>query len=204
MDRLRTRRAEQAEGTRAALVDAARPLFAERGYAAVGTEEIVAAARVTRGALYYHFEDKRDLFRAVYATVDRELVEGVARLVAAEPDPWQRLLAGGDAFLDACVDPALQRIVFLDAPSVLGWREWHEAGEAASALGVVEAGLTAAADAGLVDLANVAVFAHLILGALNEAGMFIAHSEDPESTRDDVGRAVRELLGGMRVHPPRE
>src|SRR3954451_6225028 len=180
MDRMKTRRAEQAEGTRSALIEAARPLFAERGYSDVATEEIVAAARVTRGALYYHFEDKRDLFRAVYAEVDRELVEGIARVALAESDPWQRLIAGFDAFLDACVDPALQRIVFLDAPSVLGWREWHEAAEEASALGVVEFALQSAADAGTVKLSNAGVFAHLILGALNEAGMFIAHSEEPK------------------------
>src|SRR3712207_4169571 len=148
MDRVRTRRAEQAEGTRGALIEAGRALFADRGYAAVGTEQIVAAARGKRGALDYHFEDKRDLFRAVFAEVDRELVEGVARVALEEPDPWQRLAAGCDAFLDACIDPTLQRIVFLDAPSVLGWREWHEAGEAASALGVIEFGLQAAADAG--------------------------------------------------------
>jgi AcrR family transcriptional regulator len=198
MDRLKTRRAEQAEGTRAALIEAARPLFAERGYAAVGTEEIVAAARVTRGALYYHFEDKRDLFRAVYAEVDRELVEGVARVALDEPDPWKRLLAGCDAFLDACIDPALQRIVFLDAPSVLGWREWHEAADAASALGLLEFGLQGAVDAGHMKIADASVFAHLVLGALNEAGMFIAHSDDPKRARDSVGGAMRDLLEGMR------
>jgi AcrR family transcriptional regulator len=198
MDRASTRRAEQAEGTRAALIDAARPLFAERGYAAVGTEEIVAAARVTRGALYYHFEDKRDLFRAVYAVVDRELIQGVAQVALEQEDPWLRLLAGCDAFLDACIDPALQRIVFLDAPSVLGWREWHEAAEEASALGVVEFALQSAADAGVIGLSNASVFAHLILGALNEAGLFIAHSEDQRQARDDVAVAMRELLEGMR------
>ena len=196
---MKTRRAEQAEGTRAGLVDAGRALFADRGYAGVGTEEIVAAARVTRGALYYHFEDKRDLFRAVFAEVDRELVEGVARVALEEPDPWLRLIAGCDAFLDACIDPALQRIVFLDAPSVLGWREWHETSEAASALGVVEFGLQAAADAGVIRVSNVPVFAHLVLGALNEAGMFIAHSEDAASTRAEVGAAMRELLEGLRT-----
>ena len=199
MDRMKTRRAEQAEGTRAALIDAARPLFAERGYADVGTEQIVAAARVTRGALYYHFEDKRDLFRAVFAAVDQELVEGVARVALAEADEWRRLLAGCEAFLDACIDPALQRIVFLDAPSVLGWREWHEAGEAATALGVIEFGLQAATDAGVISVGNVAAFAHLVLGALNEAGMFIAHAEDPAQAQADMGGAMRELLDGVRA-----
>jgi AcrR family transcriptional regulator len=199
MDRMKTRRAEQAEGTRAALVDAARPLFAERGFASVGTEEIVAAARLTRGALYYHFDDKRDLFRAVFAEADRELVEHIAGVALGQPDPWQRLVDGYEAFLDASVDPALQRIVFLDAPSVLGWREWMDAGEAASGLAVIEAGLTAAVDAGVLRVDNVPVFAHLMLGALNEAGMFIAHAEDPERTRREVGASILQLLEGLRA-----
>src|SRR3954465_11145282 len=194
MDRMKTRRAEQAEGTRSALIEAARPLFAERGYADVATEEIVAAARVTRGALYYHFEDKRDLFRAVYAEGDRELVEGIARVALAESDPWQRLIAGLDAFLDACVAPALQRIVFLDAPSVLGWREWHEAAEEASALGLAAVGLQAAAEAGLVAVSNVAGVPHLVLGALNEAGKLIAHSEQPKQARAYLRVALGLLL----------
>jgi hypothetical protein len=88
--------------------------------------------------------------------------------------------------------------VFLDAPSVLGWREWHEAAEAASALGVIEFGLQAAAEAGVVRVGNVPVFAHLVLGALNEAGMFIAHADDPRTARDDVGESMRELLDGLR------
>jgi AcrR family transcriptional regulator len=199
MDRMKTRRAEQAEGTRAALVDAARPLFAERGFASVGTEEIVAAARLTRGALYYHFDDKRDLFRAVFAEADRELVEHIAGVALRQQDPWQRLVDGYEAFLDASVDPALQRIVFLDAPSVLGWREWMDAGEAASGLAVIEAGLTAAVDAGVLRVDNVPVFAHLMLGALNEAGMFIAHAEDPERTRREVGASILQLLEGLRA-----
>ncbi|MEA2480167.1 MAG: hypothetical protein QOJ07_2089 [Thermoleophilaceae bacterium] len=199
MDSPRTRRDEQRENTRSALIAAARPLFAERGYGAVGTEQIVAAARLTRGALYYHFEDKRDLFRAVFEVTDRELVEGVARSALAEEDPWQRLVVGCEAFLDACLDPSLRRIVFLDAPSVLGWREWHELGEAASALGLIEFGLQGAADAGLVQIDNVAVFAHLVLGALNEAGMFIAHADDPAEARREAGRALLQLLAGLRT-----
>jgi AcrR family transcriptional regulator len=199
MDRMKTRRAEQAEGTRSALVDAARPLFAERGFADVGTEEIVAAARLTRGALYYHFEDKRDLFRAVFADVDRELVERIAAVALAEEDPWQRLVAGSEAFLDACVEPATQRIVFLDAPSVLGWHEWTQAGEAASALGVLELGLSAAADEGVLRIDNVPVFAHLMLGALNEAGLFIAHADDPQRARREVGASLLQLLEGLRA-----
>ena len=196
---MKTRRAEQAEGTRGALIDAGRALFAERGFGGVATEEIVAAARVTRGALYYHFEDKRDLFRAVFAEVDRELVEGIAREALEQAtEPWDQLVVGCNAFLDSCVDPATQRIVFLDAPSVLGWREWHEAAEEVSALGVIEFSLNAAAEAGVLRVDNVPVFAHLVLGALNEAGMFIAHAEDPRRARDEVGASMLQLLEGLR------
>jgi AcrR family transcriptional regulator len=199
MDVPRTRRAEQSEATRGALVQAARPLFAEHGYGQVGTEQIVAAARMTRGALYYHFEDKRDLFRAVFAAADGDLVQRVAERALAEEDPWQRLLVGCEAFLDACLDPSLRRIVFLDAPSVLGWREWHEASEAASGLGLIEFGLQGAVDAGVMKIDNVAVFAHLVLGALNEAGMFLAHAEDTAAARRDAGVALLQLLEGLRA-----
>ena len=121
-------KAEQSEATRAALIAAAHSLFAERGYAAVGTEEIVRAAGLTRGALYHHFAGKLELFQAVYEDVERRLVEQIA--ASAMPgagDPLQALHAGAQAFLDACEDPAVQRIALLDAPSVLGWeRGLHE------------------------------------------------------------------------------
>src|SRR6266566_4326676 len=105
----RTLKAEQAEATRAALIAAARALFAERGYAAVGTEEIVRAAGVTRGALYHHFAGKQELFQAVYESVEQQLVEQIAAsALAGASDPLEALRAGAQAFLDACEDPAVQ------------------------------------------------------------------------------------------------
>src|SRR4051812_23105210 len=106
----------RAETTRAELVRVARGLFAERGYADVGTEEIVRAARVTRGALYHHFTDKRDLFRAVHEQVESELVESIGRRIGAVEDPGELLVTGVRVFLDECVDPAFMRISLLDAP----------------------------------------------------------------------------------------
>ena len=194
----RSLKAERAEATRAALVGAARPLFAERGYAEVGTEEIVAAARVTRGALYHHFRDKRDLFRAVFAEVDRELVEDLAKAALAEEDPWRRLEKGCQRFLDGCLDQAVQRIVYLDAPSVLGWTEWRQA-EGDSAVGLIAFGLDQAAEAGLIAEGDNAVFAHLVMGALNEGGMLIANADDTARARREVGEAVDRLLAGLRA-----
>src|SRR5947208_9897321 len=99
----RTLKAEQSEATRGALVAAARELFAERGYAAVGTEEIVRAAGVTRGALYHHFSGKKQLFQAVYEDVEQKLVERIAEsAISSASDPLQALHAGAQAFLDAC------------------------------------------------------------------------------------------------------
>src|SRR5918992_3147393 len=100
----------QPEATRAALVSAARALFAERGYTGVGTEEIVQRAGVTRGALYHHFGDKKDLLRAVLHDLARELAEASATAALRESDQWRQILAAVDAFLDACTDPAVQQI----------------------------------------------------------------------------------------------
>ena len=123
-------RKERSEATRTALVAAGRELFAHRGYGAVGTEEIVRLARVTRGALYHHFNGKDDLFEAVVEEVERELTERIAAEAAARAaDPWGAMVAGAGAFLDASLEPAVQRIILLDAPAVLGWETWREIGE---------------------------------------------------------------------------
>src|SRR2546425_8861585 len=113
------RKAEQSQATRAALLRVARDLFGERGYSGASREEIVARAGVTRGALQYHFGRKEDLFRAVLDEEERALAVKIASAALAYDDAWQRLKAGCQAFLDACLDPAMQRIVLLDAPSVV-------------------------------------------------------------------------------------
>ena len=199
----RSRKAEQSETTRADLIRAARDLFGERGYGGVATEEIVAAARVTRGALYHHFRDKRDLFRAVFLDADRAMMQGVAEKALAEEDAWERLRVGTAAFLDACLDRSVQRIVFVDAPAVLGFEEWHSSEPADSARGLMAFALQGAADAGLLRAGNVWVFANLVLGAMNEAGMLIANSDDPQGSRAQVGEALAELLEGLRAEPER-
>src|SRR3982750_1415055 len=109
-------KAEQSELTQGALLTAARELFTEKGYAATATEEIVQQAGVTRGALYHHFRDKEELFQAVFEEAERGLVETVRTAAdSAQTDPWQGFLVGCQAFLDACLEPAVQRIVLLDA-----------------------------------------------------------------------------------------
>lgn len=190
--------ATQAAATRSQLVAVARRLFAEKGYAATATEEIVVAAGVTRGALYYHFRDKQDLFRAVLVAVEDELHERVTAVVMAEPEMWDGLLAGCAAFLDAARDPAVRQIALVDAPAVLGWDEWREVGGRArfEFFALAFEWLIRAGD---VPDVPVAPLAHVLIGALNEGARYVARAVDPDAARDEVFAAVTRLLDGLRA-----
>jgi AcrR family transcriptional regulator len=188
---------ERAAATRAELMRAARELFAARGYADVGTEEIVRAAHVTRGALYHHFTDKRDLFRAVHEQLADELLVGIGARLADVEDPWEALVTGVRAFLDACTDPALVRISHLDAPAVLGWAEWREI-DARHWLGLVSSGLQEAMDAGVFAPRDVRPLAHMLLAAFAEAALLIANAPDPAAARREVEAPLLALLEGLR------
>jgi AcrR family transcriptional regulator len=188
--------AERSQSTRAALMAAARPLFAERGYAGVGTEEIVRAAGLTRGALYHQFGGKRHLFEAVYEQIEHELAERIGSAALAAADPLQAMQIGIEMFLDACLEPEVQRILLIDAPAVLGWERWREIG-AEAGLGLIEATLQAAIDAGTIKAQPVKPLAHVVMGALDESAMVVARADDPGATRIEVAAALRSLLDGL-------
>jgi AcrR family transcriptional regulator len=182
-------------------VAAARELFAERGYAGVGTEEIVRAAGVTRGALYHHYDGKRELLEAVYEQIEREITERIASEALSGPDPVEALRAGARAFLDHCLEPEVQRIVLLDAPAVLGWERWRDIG-ARYGLGLIEAALGAAMESGEIAPAPVKPLAHVLMGALDEAAMVVARAEDPVAARDEMETVLGGILDGLRSGAP--
>jgi AcrR family transcriptional regulator len=192
------RREAEAQATREALIRAALELFTRRGYADVGTEEIVARAKVTRGALYHHFEDKRDLFRAVFERVEKELMERIGSTMEAVDDPWDLMLAGMRAFLDACEEPAVKQISLTDAPAVLGWQEWREI-DNRHGLGLTRAALQNAVDAGAMRPIAVEPMAHLFVAALSEAAFVIAHADQPPKARAEVEEALVQLVEGLEV-----
>jgi AcrR family transcriptional regulator len=194
----KTRREEHSEATRNALIGAARELFAERGYSGVATEEIVRNARVTRGALYHHFKDKQELFRAVCEELQGEVSERIAAAASAEPRPERHLEVGCEAFLDICLEPAVQRIVLLDAPSVLGWDAWHELDER-HALGMIREALEAGMAEGYLDRQPTHPLALLLLGALNEGALSIARADDVRKARREVGASLARLLDGLKA-----
>lgn len=197
----KNKKVEQAEVTRGVLIRVARVLFTDKGYAATATEDIVQRAGVTRGALYHHFRDKLELFQAVFEDVESELVETVRTASAkTQTEPWAGLIVGCQAFLDACLEPTVQRIVLVDAPSVLGWETWRRI-DAEYGVGLIRHSLLAAMEAGEIARVPVDPLAHVVLGALNEAALLIARAENRQEAREEVGAVIERLLTGLKSAP---
>ena len=155
---------------------------------------------MTRGALYHHFEDKRDLFRALVEELEGELeglVLGVAREVYEKGgDVGEAYAAGFGAFLDACARPEFGRVLFVDGPSALGWEEWHEI-DARYALAQTEAGLRALISSGRMEDRPVEPLARLLHGASIEAALYVAAAGDKEKAKQEAQEAMGWLFGGM-------
>jgi AcrR family transcriptional regulator len=194
----RTTKAAQSEATRTKLLAEARALFADRGYAHVGTEEIVRAAGVTRGALYHQFADKRDLFAAVFEELESELILESANRMAGAKDPLEAMKAACRGWLEACSRPEAQQIVLLDAPAVLGYETWREIGER-HGLGAVMASVQAAIDAGVMEAQPVRPLAHVLVGALDEAALYVARAEDPQSALAEMDAVLSRMVDTRRA-----
>ena len=190
--------ADRSAATRDALVAAARPLFTEHGFGGVGTETIVRAAGVTRGALYHQFADKTELFAAVFEEVEQGITAHIGAVIAesGESDPLAALSLGASAWLDACADPEVQRIVLIEAPAVLGWQRWREIGMRYG-IGLVEAVLHNAIETGRVPAQPVGALAHVLIGAMDEAALYVAQADDPATARAEAGAVVDTLLAGL-------
>lgn len=192
--------AGRAEATRAALVAAARRLFVEKGYFATGTEEIVAAAGVgTRGALYHHFANKQALFMAVFQEVEEQLH-------AAAPKPEQTrdalsaLSAGLLRYLKSSLTGEVQRILLIEGPAVLGWKEWRDL-QVQFGLGEIRDLLEQAVSEGTLTPQPLDVLAHILLAATDEAALFIANAANPGDARDQAVLVLSQLLQGLRTRP---
>lgn len=190
-------KAAQSEATRARLLAAGRELFGVRGYADVGTEELVRAAGVTRGALYHQFTDKRALFRAVLEELEQEVIAQAATEMAGHTDDMVAALkAGCRGWLVACAAPAVERILLVDAPAVLGWDEWRAIGEQ-HGLGVVKASLQHGMATGALAVQPIDPLAHVIVGALDEAALYVARAEDREVALRETTAIVDRLVDSM-------
>ncbi|GAB19979.1 putative TetR family transcriptional regulator [Gordonia effusa NBRC 100432] len=198
----RRTQAERTAATRQALRKAARGLFAEHGFAAVSTQMIVDAAGVSRGALYHQFDDKVGLFAAVFDDVESEVIAATASAMSkADPDdPLGALVIGFDDFVAQLADPALNRIILIDAPAVLGWQEWRARGEQYG-FSVVEAVLGQAVELGQLRRQPLRPLAHLVIGAVDELALYISRADDPVRARRETRDVIEQLISALATTP---
>ncbi|MEW6737460.1 MAG: TetR family transcriptional regulator [Acidobacteriota bacterium] len=187
---------ERSEATTRALITAATSLFATNGFAGTSLDDILGIAMVTRGALYHHFESKTDLFRAVFEEQEQALSAVIVAAASGARDAWTAFRRGCEAFLTACLDPVVQRIILIDAPAVLGWEVMREI-ESRYALAMLRSGLERAIAEGKISRRPVEPLAHLLLGALSECAMAIARAPDAKATMQEARRELDRLLTAL-------
>ncbi|UDM50375.1 TetR/AcrR family transcriptional regulator [Cupriavidus sp. MP-37] len=187
---------ERTEATRQALTDAARALFVSRGYADTSTPDVCAAAGITRGALYHHFADKRDLFRHVLAEEAAAVAADIEAATPAGQDPAEALLGGAQAYLQAMTVPGRTRLLLVEGPAVLGLREMLALDEANAARTLRDGLEAAGVDAGGV--------APLLSAAFDRAALEIEAGADATRVRDAMLWLLRRVLGqgGDRARGP--
>lgn len=199
MNLVKSRREEAVDATRAALLESALRLFAERGFAGTSLEDVVREARVTKGALYHHFKGgKLALFEAVFEEVDLRLAERIAAAVPPDAAPWELVEAGLDAYLEACAEPVVRRIIFQEGPVALGWARWREL-DGCSARDLLALALQGLLDAGEIRPQPAELLTRLVFSTLGEAGMSVAEAEDQEVARAQARDLLLGLLNGLRA-----
>jgi len=171
-------KAEQTLRTRRIILDRARHLFATKGYAATGTEEIISELAITRGALYHQFNDKLGVFKAVISEAYGEITAYIKDRIQPLDDNWEQLIVGCQAFLEIAQQEELRRLVFIEAPAVLAadtLAEFDQYG-----FGLLHESIRIAVNEGKLNTINAEGFAHLVNGSLNELAAWVAQSNDPK------------------------
>lgn len=195
-----TRRQDYSSSTKRALIDNATNLFTDHGYAGTSLDEVVAAARVTKGAFYHHYPSKLALFEAVFDRVQGTTTAKVEKAIEASKDPWERAQIGLEKFLEVCREPGYRRICLQEGPVALGHERWHEA-EKSSTLGIVQRTVDALLEdlGGGEDLNE--AFGIVFYGSIKSASEYVADAEDPSAASEEVQAAIGAILAGMRLLP---
>jgi AcrR family transcriptional regulator len=193
------KRAAQGRATRGQLIEVATRLFAEHGYEGTSIEAVLSAAGVSRGALYHHFAGKEALFEAVVSAVSEQVTVKLTETVQGCADPLDAMRTAALAWIDLAADPVIQRVVLVDAPSVLGWDRWRAMDDGRT-LGAMRVMLQAISDSGRLPAELVGPFSHMILAALDEIALVIARAPDSEAAVAEGRTAVQALLDRL-LHP---
>lgn len=193
----RRTQAERTEATTTALVDAARELFARDGYAATSLDAVAASARVTKGAVYHHFQGKRHLFEAVFAREVERLCAVMPAVYASKRDPWDAFEACCRAFLEECLEPGLQRIMLLDALAAMGWEGVRRM--EAPMMELMEIAVTRAVASGRIAPRPAAPLAVFLYGALCETSMNVARADNQKVAHRKALTELSHVLNGLRL-----
>ena len=192
-----SRRAQYSASTQRALVDVARDLFSRKGYAGTSLDEIVAGARVTKGALYHHFSGKQALFEAVFERVEEDAAKRIRKAIKGAKDPWDQVSAGIRAFFDVARGSEYRRIVVQEGPAVLGYERYREQ-EERTTFSIVQELVGAVVPAELFPKSLTDTLARLFFGAMSAAGTQLSTAEDPEEASNDLETVLGFVLTGMR------
>ena len=184
--------------THAHILDAATVLFAARGFAAVTTPEVAAAAGVAQGSVFHHFPTKRDLFVAVHNRFQLRLIEGIDAAAASARDPWSRFDAIWRAYLAATEDPAMRRILLLDGPRVIGLDGLRRQ-DRDTAFAFLMREVAALQEARLIRPDSVRALTVLLFGALDQAAFEIADFPDDRDLRRRLVDGFAALLERLRA-----
>jgi AcrR family transcriptional regulator len=187
------RNSERGAATREQFLVVATRLFAEHGYDDTSIEAVLQESGASRGSLYHHFKGKDSLFEAVLEAVETDVGQRTTAEAAGAADAYQVLRAGCLAWIRLAGDPVVQRILLIDAPSVLGWQRWREM-EERHALGMIKAVVGEIARTGRLTPDLVDMFAHMLLASINEIALFIARADDPAAAMQSGTAAIEELL----------
>ncbi|MFG2002763.1 TetR/AcrR family transcriptional regulator [Spirillospora sp. NPDC048911] len=203
MSRVKSRREQYSDETRAALLDAATRRFAERGFAKTSLEDVATDIRATRGAVYHHFPNKTALFEAVFDALETEMIRQVVEVAAGETDPWLSAMGAMEQFLDGSCDPVYGRIVWQEAPIAMGWQRWREC-EEKYAYGLIEQMIQALRESGDLPSLPLEPVSRITFHILGAAGMALAEAspEDKPRVRDEYARVIRHLLNSSRTPRP--
>jgi len=193
----RSRREEYTEATRQALLSAGRDIFATEGYQAAGIEAISRAARVTRGAFYHHFEDKKALFDAVDVALQAETTAKIEERGRSQRKIWDRMNVGIDAYLDACLEPAYARIVIQETPAVLGNKRYREI-EEAYPMALLTASLNALKRDGELDFEDIDLLSRMVDAMICKVALMLPEADNPKKLRERGQKIIGSLLGVFR------
>jgi AcrR family transcriptional regulator len=173
-------------------------MFARNGYQATSLEAVARRCGVTKGAFYHHFNDKAELFAAVYEEEERKLCEALTAAYFQKNDPWSGFAAGSKAFLEASLDPGVQRITLIDAPSALGFARMREI-QGRYTLALMKTGIRQAMAAGQIRKREVDPLANVLFGGMCQAVTYVLESDDQPAALKKINRELNAVVDGLAV-----